>query len=188
MGLVPVNLFASFLVLVAAFLAVFIESTFDLSRWLLGAQVDLLAPLMVYAALACDLPTVLLLAAGGGLWFDALSANPLGLTSLALLIPGFLIHLRRGVILRHEAAAQIALGLATSAAVPLLSVLLLLSQRLQPLLGWNTLGRGLLVTLAGGLLTPIIFQTLDAVTRSLSYRPAQDASQRNNREIRRGRM
>jgi len=26
------------------------------------------------------------------------------------------------------------------------------------------------------------------VTRSLSYRPAQDASLRNNREIRRGRM
>ena len=188
MGLVPINLFASLLVLAAAFLAVFVESAFDLTRWLLGAQVDLLAPLMVYAALACDLPTVLLLAAGGGLWFDSLSANPLGVTSLALLLPGLLMHLRRDLILRREVTAQIVLGLAASAAVPVLSVLLLLSQRLQPLLGWNTLGRGLLVTVAGGLLTPLIFQALDAVTRSLSYRPATASGHRPDREIRRGRM
>jgi hypothetical protein len=187
MGLVPINLFASFLVLVAAFLAVFVESAFDLTRWLLGAQVSLLPPLMVYAALACDLPTVLLLALAGGVWFDSLSANQLGVTSLALLVPGILVHLRRGLILRREVTAQVALGLALSAAVPLLALLLMLSQRVEPLLGWHTLWCGVLVTLAGGLLTPLVFLTLDGVTRSLSYRPVSDSGHRPDREIRRGR-
>lgn len=187
MGLVPINLFASFLVLSAAFLAVFLESAFDLTRWLLGAQVSLLPALMVYAAIACDLPTVLLLAFFGGVWFDSLSANPLGVTSLALLVPGFIIHLRRKVILRNEITAQVTLGLAASAAVPLISVLLVLSQRIEPLLGWNTLGRGLLVTLAGGALTPLVFSAVDAVTNSLSYRPAGHSGHRPDREIRRGR-
>ena len=188
MGLVPINLFASFLVLVAAFLAVFIESAFDLTRWLFGAQVSLLPPLMVYAALACDLPTVALLALGGGVWFDSLSANPLGVTTVALLVPGIIVHLRRGLILRREITAQIALGLAVSAAVPLLSVLLILSQRFQPLLGWHSLWRAVLVTLAGGVVTPLVFMALDGVTRSLSYRPVSESGHRPDREIRRGRM
>jgi hypothetical protein len=188
MGLVPVNLFASFLVLVAAYLAVFVESTFDLTRWLLGAQVDLLPPLMVYAALICDLPTVLLLAIGGGMWFDALSANPPGVTMLALFVPGLLLHLRRGLILRSQFAAQFALGLAVSAVVPLLSVLILLTLRFSPLLGWNSLWHWLLLTLAGGLLTPWLFRLLDATTRAFSYQRAGETSFRHDREIRRGRF
>jgi cell shape-determining protein MreD len=188
MGLVPVNLFASCLVLVAAWLAVFVESVFDLTRWLLGAQVDLLAPLMVYAALACDLPTVLLLAGVGGLWFDSLSANPLGVTTLALLGPGLLLHLRRGLILRNQLTARLILGWVICGVVPLLSVLLLLTLRQDPLLGWHSLWRWLLVTLVGGLLTPLVFQTLDSVTHSLSYRRVHEPGTRPDREIRRGRM
>ena len=188
MGLVPVNLFASVLVVVAAFLAVFIESGFNLTRWLLGAQVDLLAPLMVYAALACDLPTVLLLAGAGGLWFDSLSANPLGVTSLALLVPGVLIHSRRGLLLRNQLTARLILGWATCSAVPLISVLLLLTLRQDPMLGWLSLWRWFLVALAGGALTPLVFQALDAVTQSLSYRPIHEPGTRPDREIRRGRM
>ena len=50
----------------------------------LGAQIDLLPALMVYAALNAGLPTVALLAVFGGLWFDTLSANPLGISILPL--------------------------------------------------------------------------------------------------------
>jgi hypothetical protein len=72
------------LILAAAFLAVFGEAAAfpvfgeALPRHWLGAQVDLLPALMVYAALNTDIVTVSLLAVLGGLWFDALSANPLG--------------------------------------------------------------------------------------------------------------
>ncbi len=83
------KLFNSILVLAAAFLAVFAEAAFQLPRHLLGAQVDLLPALMIYAALNTDVATVSLLAVLGGLWFDALSANPLGVSILPLFAVGY---------------------------------------------------------------------------------------------------
>ena len=62
------NLLQTILILAAAFLAVFGEATFPVVRHWLGAQVDLLPVLMVYAALNADLATVSLLAVLGGLW------------------------------------------------------------------------------------------------------------------------
>ena len=82
-------------VLGAAFLAVFWEAAFGGVRHLLGAQVDLLPPLMVYAGLCTGMTTVTLLALCGGLWFDSLSANPLGVTVLPLFAIGLAIHLKR---------------------------------------------------------------------------------------------
>jgi len=57
-----VNLFNSILILVVAFLAVFAEAAFSLPHRLLGAQIDLLPALMIYAALNLDIVTVSLLA------------------------------------------------------------------------------------------------------------------------------
>src|SRR5205814_864722 len=65
-------------IFVAAFLAVFWEAAFNPVRHLLGAQIDLLPPIMVYASLTEGIGVVSLLALCGGLWFDSLSANPLG--------------------------------------------------------------------------------------------------------------
>ena len=56
------NVFNSILVLAAAFLAVFGEAAFQWPRHLLGAQVDLLPALMIYAALNTNVATVSLLA------------------------------------------------------------------------------------------------------------------------------
>ena len=76
----PLN---SILVLAGAFLAVFGEAAFPALRELLGAQVDLLPAMMVFAALNTDIATVALLAVLGGLCFDALSANPFGVDNFA---------------------------------------------------------------------------------------------------------
>ena len=111
------NVFRTILILAAAFLAVFGEATLPvLHRWL-GAQVDLLPVLMVYAALNADIATVSLLAVLGGLWFDALSANPLGISILPLFAVGFVIYLRRDLILRELSFAQLVLGTTASAIV-----------------------------------------------------------------------
>ena len=48
----------------------------------------------------------------GGLWFDSLSANPLGITILPLLAIGFVIQLRRDLILRDQSFAQFVIGVA----------------------------------------------------------------------------
>ena len=175
------------LILLAAFVAVFVESAFGGLRHLLGAQIDLLPMLMVYASLRSNLVTVVLLAVLGGLWFDTLSANPLGITILPLFLAGFLIYLRRGLILREESYAQIVLGLGASAAVPMLTLLLLLSTRQTPLLGWGSLWQWLVMTVGGGLLTPACFCLFDGLNRALSYSPNIGTSFRADREIKRGR-
>src|ERR1039458_8371201 len=118
------NFLQTILILAAAFLAVFGEATLPVLHHWLGAQVDLLPVLMVYAALNADIATVSLLAVLGGLWFDALSANPLGISILPLFAVGFVIYLRRDLILRELSFAQFVLGTMASAIVPALSIFL----------------------------------------------------------------
>ena len=180
------NVFKTILILVFAFLAVFGEATLSAPRSLLGAQVDLLPALMVYAALNAGLPTIALLAVLGGVWFDALSANPLGVTILPLLAVGFPVYLRRDLILRELPFAQVILGGAASAVVPALCVLLLLTGGQAPLLGWGSLWQWLVMTAGGAAAAPIIFALAGWWHRTLGYQPRVDSGFRPDREIRRG--
>jgi hypothetical protein len=175
-------------VLGAAFLAVFWEAAFSGVRHLVGAQVDLLPPLMVYAALSTGLTTVTLLALCGGLWFDSLSANPLGVTVLPLFAIGLAIYLKRDLILRDETFARLVLGLGASAAAPLLTLLLLLSLRQVPLLGWGTLWQLIVMSVGGAIATPICFELFGWLQRTLVHHHAVESSFRADREIRRGRL
>jgi rod shape-determining protein MreD len=171
----------------AAFLAVFGQTAFPGVRHLLGAQVDLLPVLMVYAALNANINTVASLAIFGGLCFDALSANPLGVTVLPLFAVGLIIFLQRELILRELSFAQIVLGTAASAIVPALTVLLLLSGGKPPLLGWGSLWQWLVMTTGGAVATPVIFALFNWLNRALGYQPRTETSFRPDREILRGR-
>ena len=181
------NFLQTILILAAAFLAVFAEAAFPLPRQWLGAQVDLLPALMIYAALNTNVVTVSLLAALGGLWFDALSANPLGVSILPLFAVGFPICLRRDLILRELPFAQVFLGGAASAAVPAMTVLLLLSGSQEPLLGWGSLWQWLVMTAGGAVATPVIFALFEWCNHALGYQPRVETSFRPDREIHRGR-
>jgi rod shape-determining protein MreD len=182
------NLLQPILILAAAFLAVFSEAMFPLPRHWLGAQVDLLPVLMVYAALNTDLVTVTLLAVLGGLWFDALSANPPGISILPLYAVGFLICARRDLILRELSFAQLVLGAVASAVVPALTLLLLLTAGKQPLLGWSSLWQWLVMTAGGAAATPLVFALFDWCNGALGYQPRTEPGFRADREIRRGRL
>ena len=57
---------------------------------------------MVYAGLTNGLFTVALTAVCSGLWFDSLSANPLGVSVLPLLLIGLLAHRGRDLLAREE--------------------------------------------------------------------------------------
>lgn len=177
------NLFQPAIVLSFAFLAVFGECVLHAPRQLLGAQVDLLPALMVYAALRTELITMALLATLGGLWFDSLSANPLGVSILPLFAVGFPIYLRRELILRDLPFAQVTLGAAASAVAPALVLLLLLNTGHQPLVGWGTLWQLLIMALGGALATPIIFAAFAAAGRALGYELRKEAGFRSDREI-----
>ena len=182
------NVLQTILILAVAFLAVFGEATFPVLRHWLGAQVDLLPVLMVYAALNADLATVSLLAVLGGLWFDALSANPFGASILPLFAVGFVIYLRRDLILRELSFAQLVLGTMASAIVPVLSILLLLTAGKQPLLGWGSIWQWLVMTAGGAVATPFVFALFNWCNRSLGYQPRVEPGFRLDREIRRGRI
>ncbi len=181
------NVFNTILILAAAFLAVFAEAAFQLPRQLFGAQVDLLPALMICAALNTNVVTVSLLAVFGGLWFDSLSANPLGVSILPLFAVGFLICLRRDLILRDLPFAQLVLGAAASATVPALCVLLLLSGGQAPLLGWGSLWQWLVMIAGGAAAAPVIFALFGWCQNALGYQPQTENSFRPDREIRRGR-
>jgi cell shape-determining protein MreD len=179
----PLN---TILVLGAAFVAVFWEAAFGGVRYLLGAQIDLLPPLMVYASLYTGITTVTLLAFCGGLWFDSLSANPLGVTVLPLFTIGLIIHLERELILRDQTLAQVVLGLAASAVAPAMTLLLLLTMGHTPLLGWGTIWQWLVLSVGGAVATPICFELFGWLHRTLVHQAETQSSFRPDREIRRG--
>ena len=180
------NVLNTTLVLAAAFLAVFGEAAFPVLRHWLGAQVDLLPVLMVYSALTADIMTISLLAVIGGLWFDALSANPFGISIMPLFTVGFVIYLQRELILRELPFAQFILGAVASAAVPALSILLLLTGGQEPLFGWGSIWQWLVMTAGGAVATPVVFEFFGWCRRTLGYQPRVETSFRPDREIRRG--
>jgi hypothetical protein len=177
----------SILVLVAAFVAVFAEAVITGPRHWLGAQIDLLPALVVYAALNTNIVVVSLLAVFGGLWFDSLSADPLGVMILPLFAVGFPIFLQRDLILRELPFAQVVLGGIASAAVPLLAVLLLLSGGQKPLLGWGSLWQWIVMTAGGAVATPLFFTLFKWCDDALGYKPRTETSFRSDREILRDR-
>ena len=183
----PMNAINSILILIAAFLAVYWEAAFSGVRSLLGAQIDLLPALIVYSSLATNLGTLTLLSVLGGLFFDTLSANPLGVTVLPLFAVGLAIYSQRELILRHQLFAQFVLGLAASALVPVLTVLLLLTMGTGPLLGWGSLWQWIVMSVGGAIATPVMFALFDFFDRVLNYRGPMETSFRPDREIRRGR-
>jgi cell shape-determining protein MreD len=180
----PLN---SILMLLVTFLAVFCEAAFGGLRNLLGAQIDLLPSLVVCASLSSGLATMSLVAVLGGLFFDSLSANPLGVSVLPLFLIGFAIYIRRDLLLREQLFAQWVLGLAASAIAPALTLLLLLTGHHRPLLGWVTIWQWIVMSVGGAIATPALLLLFDWFERQFSYQRASETSFRPDREIRRGR-
>ncbi len=179
--------FNTVLVLGAAFLAVFWESAFGLLRHLLGAQVDLLPPLVVYASMSASFPALCLLAVCGGLWYDSLSANPLGLSILPLFVVGAALYSQRELILKSQPFAQFVLGAIASLVSPALMLMLLLTTGHPPLVGWGTLWQFVVMGLGGAVATPVIFVVFEWLQRMLVHHHVVETSFRPDREIRRGR-
>jgi hypothetical protein len=181
------NCLQTSVLLFVAFLVVFLQSTFNGLRFATGAQIDLLPSLMVYAGLNGGLGVITAVAIFGGLLQDSLSANALGVSILPLFAVGTFVHYYRGMILKEASFARFILGLSASAAVPLATLLLLSNTERQPLVGWFFLWQLFVMSMLGGLLTPLWFRFFDWATGLLSYRTEGSTSFRPDREIKRGR-
>lgn len=201
-------------VMVAAYLMVFFQITFDGLTRLVGVQIDLLPGLMVYCGLAADLPLICLAAMWSGFCVDALSQNILGTSVLPLMVTGILIRAIRELVLKEQALTQMIMGACVSLAVPALTFLLASALQANTdnasaaSLGFevpkielshftfnNSLSIGGLASLVqwvvlacfGALTTPLIFYVFDRLNKTFSYPVAQQSSFRTDREIRRGR-
>jgi hypothetical protein len=174
-------------VLATAFLAVFVESSFVAFRRIFGVQIDLLPPLMVYTSLTMGFPTIVLLAICGGLWFDSLSLNALGVSILPLLLIGVCIFRSRELLMREHLFAQITLGLIAGVVQPLGMLFLLLNIGAVPLLGWGILWQIFVMAIGSAAVTPLFFKLFDRLYGAFEYKPAVQTSFRPDREIKRGR-
>ena len=175
------------LLLLAAYVAVFLECRVSFVRDILGVQPDLLPALIVYASLTTNLGTVALLAIAGGVWFDALSMNPTGVTVFPLLATGLALLWFRDLILTEQRYARHVLGFGASVAVPALSLLLMMSMGERPLVGWGTLWMLLVLGAVGALGTPPMFFLFGRLRVLFEYQPLETPSFRDDREIKRGR-
>jgi rod shape-determining protein MreD len=178
----PIFIFAT------AFLAVYVESSFHFLRALIGAQIDLLPLLMVYAALTHRIEICAGLAICGGLWFDSLSANPIGISVLPLFLVGLVITNYRSLLLRDLPYAQFILGTLAGAFVPAFTLVALLTLDRHPRLGWGSLWQWFVLTFFGGILTPVCFSFFDKLNRAVSYQRVHENNFREDRQIKRGRF
>lgn len=181
------NALNTIFILVLAFVAVFVEASFGTLRQVLGVQVDLLPGLMIYATLSSGTLTMSLLAVCGGLWFDALSANRLGVSIIPLFVIGFVVQRFRHLILRDQHYAQLVLGFAASGTAPLMTLLILFTCGMQPIVGLGFAWQWFVMTLLGGLMVPLYFRLFDKVYATLGYKRVVETTFRADREIARGR-
>jgi cell shape-determining protein MreD len=181
------NWFSSIFIYATAYLSVFVSSWIAWPRQLLGIGINLLPGLMVYTGLTQGLPTITAVSLCGGMWFDAMSGNPLGTSVLPLFLIGFIIHQCRELLLRANVFANCVLGAAASLFYPLMTLFLLCNLGTVPLLGWKTIWHLLVSTVEGGLITPLLFMMFDRLDQALNYRPRHETSFRPDRQIKRGR-
>jgi rod shape-determining protein MreD len=170
-----------------SYLAVFLAARFHGFRMLTGAQFDFLPGLVVVAAMMHGISAVLVVSITGGLLFDSLSSNPLGVTTLVLATVGTFVYLNRDLLLRDQTYPQFIVGAGASAAAPVMSYIAVSGFGMHPLIDWTSLWVWFVMAVTGALTTPIWFSVFQKVDRALHYQVVPESSFRPDREIQRGR-
>lgn len=170
-----------------AYVSVFMAARFHGFAMLTGAQFDFLPGLVVVAAMMHGVWAVLVVSITGGLLYDCLSANPVGVTTFVLAIVGTFVYINRDLLLRDQTYPQFILGAGASAAAPVLSYVVMSVMGRHPLIEWTSLWVWLVLTVTGGLITPLWFAIFRKVDKALHYQDIPESSFRADRQIQRGR-
>jgi cell shape-determining protein MreD len=174
-------------VFLVTWLAVFAQTQFVGLRHWLGIPLAVVPALVSYTALTHGIAVTTALSVLAGLWIDSLSASRLGVSVGPLFLLGFLLHLRRHLILRDQRYAQFWIGFGAGVSVNLLVLMLLSAGQREPISGWFSLWQIPMLGILNGAACPGAFVLFDALERTFGYRPATQSGFRSDREIVRGR-
>ncbi len=188
MKTLPMSRLETISILLATWLCVAFEVSFNGFRNGLGAQVSLIPALMVYVALTSPLSSVALLAIVGGLAQDSFSANPLGVTTAALALTGMLMHHQRDLVLRDQVYAQVLMGFLASSLVPACVVLALMSTHQPVPLTSRLAGQWFVMAAGGAVATPLVFRLFAQLNRWFTYQPLPESHYRTMRQMKRTRF
>lgn len=161
------------LFLFVAVLLVVVQSTLANLFAIRGAKIELLPALVVYCAVATNLPTALLVAFGGGLLQDVLSAGPLGLSVLPLASIAIVLDQTRRYLVRDFFLVQSLLGAAAALAVSVWMFLCQLVMAGHSTASASTLQLVFWVVLSSAVLTPLLFRALDRLLHCLGHPPGR---------------
>lgn len=183
----PTNGVTLLVFLITGYVAIFAQARFTFFRDFFGAQPDLLPGMIVYAAMAFRLETVMLCTVIFGSFFDALSGNALGTTILTLSAIGLAASRYREFLLSEHFTTHWVLGLIASGLAPFLSYGVLQLSGMNPLLGAGSAWQWAIMTAGGGLVTPLWFKVFNRLDDALRYKEIPESTFRADRQIARGR-
>lgn len=175
------------LLFVAAWLCAYAAAEFAAAGNWLGGGINLLPGLVAHAALTTQIGVVAGLAVFGGLAFDVLAANRLGVSVGPLFIVGWLIHQRRRLILKDQSAAQLWVGLGAGLFTPAASLALLSLGQRHAIAGWGAAAPLIASGLANAAAGPGWRALFDWIEETFGEPRADSTSFRADREIKRGR-
>ena len=183
----PTNGVTLLVFFITGYVLVFAQARFTFFRDFFGAQPDLLPGMMVFAAFAFRLETVMYCAVIFGLMLDAFSVNALGISVVTLAALGFAASRYRELLLSEQFTTHWVLGLIASGIAPIISYALLRLSGMNPLIGVGSLWQWAIMTAGGGLVTPLWFKIFSRLDEALRYKEIPESTFRPDRQIARGR-
>jgi len=163
--------FITLAILTTALIGTYTPTAWSLPQRLCGFQLDPLPVLVMVVALRCPISTVGILAIFGSLTQSALSSSPVGITILPLYSLGFIVHMNSQHLAFSGIGTRFALGAASGAFVPILSLVILLLTNHQPLVGWFSFWHWLAGAVLSGLLALAFFPLIQWLDRSVEEQP-----------------
>ncbi|MGZ8899114.1 MAG: rod shape-determining protein MreD [Limisphaerales bacterium] len=173
--------------MITGYVIIFAQARFTFFRDFFGAQPDLLPGLIVFAAMAFRLETVMTCALVFGLLFDAFSLNALGTSVVTLGAIGFAASRYRELLLSEHFTTHWVLGLIASGVAPFVTYTLLRLSDMKPLIGAGSAWHWAVMTAGGGLVTPLWFKVFNRLDEALRYKEIPESAFRPDRQIARGR-
>ncbi|MBG87120.1 MAG: rod shape-determining protein MreD [Verrucomicrobiales bacterium] len=161
---------------IAIYFAVFLEVRADFTREWFGAPLSLLPALVVYAAIQYPVWGITLVAVCGGLWIDAFSATPLGVSVASMFALGFLLNRKKEILTHDHPIVRILLGLAVGTLYPLANYFLVSMISGGTSFNLTQIGSAAFCAIITAIVTPFAFRIFARLHRTFTFRSMRETS------------